>query len=266
MALPSEKTPSAYWLVGAIIAIVVLLLAAYLFTGFLSIPLLAGLLVLGVGIVTAGFFILRIFLKSSSMPQGWAHPVLSAKKARKELGLPEKEARRDLSQDGPIQKDGKGIEFRTDTDNLDPKDISGEFIQMGRLLLKSGRYPEAKEAFVKAAEQDPGNSKVYNYLGIACGRLNEHEEAVDAYNKAIALDYDYASAHFNLASVFDQIHDDKNAISQWKRYLDVGKVVGEREDMLERAKGRLQTLKNGDKKVKKSNAQTSSDDNPDASQ
>lgn len=260
MGQPSQKTPAGYWLVISIAIVFLILLILFFSTGLMPFSLFCGLTILGLGITTAGFFLLRLMLKNSSMPQGWAHPLLDAKKARKELGLPDKNLQvkgQDVRNSVGSQEDDQYI---SDTDTLNVDELANEFIQMGRLLLKSGRYSEAKNSFLKATEQDPGNSKVYNYLGIACGRLNEHAQAVDAYNKAIALDYDYASAHFNLASVYDQLGDDENAITQWKRYLDVGKVVGERADMLERAKGRLQALKNGTDRVKKTKFQSSDDD------
>jgi tetratricopeptide (TPR) repeat protein len=214
---------------------------------FLASLLLAGVL----------FFLMNKLLSQRSMPSGWAQPVLDPKRARKELGLPEDGASK------PTPPETTTDQYLTDDGAGNPEELAGEFLQMGRLLLKSGRYDEAKAAFDNAALQDPGNSKVYNYQGIAYGRLNEFDAAVDAYNKAIALDYDYASAHFNLASVFDQMNDSVNALEHWQRYLDVGQVVGERDDMLERARGRVRALKDGTDRIKRPQTPILSDSDED---
>jgi len=117
-----------------------------------------------------------------------------------------------------------------------------DYVDMGRLLMRSGRHDEAIDVFEKAISLEPENAKVYNYLGIAHGRIGNFQEAVQAYSKAISIDLDYASAHFNLASIFEQSGRDEEALEEWRRYVEIGEVVGEREDMLARARERIKQL------------------------
>jgi len=117
-----------------------------------------------------------------------------------------------------------------------------DHLSMGRNLIRSERYTEAVEILNKAVELEPENSKTYNYLGIALGRQQRYEESAAAYQKAISVDYDYASAHFNLALVYEQMDRRHDALECWKRYVDIGEVTGEREDMLERARARIKEL------------------------
>lgn len=259
MTLRESSKLALHWLFVAMGIVGVAVMALFL-RGSLTLELFFTALLVSEGVVAALFFLLRILMRSNDMPGGWADPVIN-KKARWDIGSPEDQDDR-YPCESPLEGDGP-VEYLSDTGKVDDAELAGEFLQMGRLLLKSGRYTEAKSAFKKAHDQDPGNSKVYNYLGISYGRLNHFEEAVDAYNKAIALDYDYASAHFNLASVYDQMGDAQNAVNQWQRYLDVGKVVGERKDMLERARSRLDCLKNGtDRKRSRPIAPPEPEDNP----
>lgn len=244
-----QSKPRIYWLFVVLAVVTVGLVALYFFLP-LSTNHFLGLLTGAIGLTLAIFFISRAALQSPAKANGWADPVVDPKKARNELGLPEKVDNE--QEDSPLARPfSSSEEYATELMTPEPMELVEEFLQMGRLLLKSGRYGEARETFVQATQQDQGNSKAYNYLGIACGRLNLFEEAIDAYNKAIALDYDYASVHFNLATVYDQMNDRENALVQWKRYLEVGKVLGEREDMLDRAKGRLRALKEGTDRIKK---------------
>lgn len=245
----NQAKPGIHWLFIALAVVSAGIVVLY-FSFNLDTSLFIGLMVGGIGLTVAIFFVSRMAAESAKNPDGWADPVVDSKKARKEMDLPTKA---DKGADGSsrARPSASFEEYATELMDSEPIELVEEFLQMGRLLLKSGRYGEARDTFVQATQQDEGNSKAYNYLGIACGRLNLFDEAIDAYNKAIALDYDYASVHFNLATVYDQMNDKENALVQWKRYLEVGKVLGEREDMLDRAKGRLQALKEGTDRIKK---------------
>ena len=117
-----------------------------------------------------------------------------------------------------------------------------DHLAMARNLIRSERYGEAAEILNKAIAIEPEHSKAYNYLGIALGRLKRYEESAAAYQKAVNIDYDYASAHFNLALVYEQMGRNSDALECWKRYLSIGEVTGEREDMLERARVRIKEL------------------------
>jgi tetratricopeptide (TPR) repeat protein len=66
----------------------------------------------------------------------------------------------------------------------------------GKKLLESGDYAAAVEQFQTATTLLP--AKAWNYLGVACQRAGQSTDAVDAYQRALALDRDLMEAHFNL--------------------------------------------------------------------
>jgi tetratricopeptide (TPR) repeat protein len=45
-------------------------------------------------------------------------------------------------------------------------------------------------------------AKIHNNLGIVCKKIGRYEEAVSQYKKALAIDPDYAGAHYNLGLVY----------------------------------------------------------------
>jgi Flp pilus assembly protein TadD len=51
----------------------------------------------------------------------------------------------------------------------------------------------------EAARLAPGSSEVYNRLGIAYATAGRRDDAVDAFERALALDCDNANARRNLA-------------------------------------------------------------------
>ena len=127
--------------------------------------------------------------------------------------------------------------------SLRSEEILDEFIDLGRRLLRNGKWPEAIEHFSRAIELDPHQSRLYNYLGITLGRADRHAEAVEAYLKAIAIDYDYTVAHFNLALAYEQLDRSSDALDEWSRFVEVGELVGEHDDKLQLARDRIRELK-----------------------
>lgn len=71
-------------------------------------------------------------------------------------------------------------------------------IEIGRVLLKSGKYEEAGSYFRKATELDDGSAPAYHGLGLSLLRLQEYEEAADHLLTAIGLRYHFPPAHFHL--------------------------------------------------------------------
>jgi tetratricopeptide (TPR) repeat protein len=58
----------------------------------------------------------------------------------------------------------------------------------GMKRLKDGKYKLALKDFLKASEKEPTNSKSWNLIAQTYLKLKEFENAIDAIDKAIALD------------------------------------------------------------------------------
>jgi len=117
-----------------------------------------------------------------------------------------------------------------------------QYMSLGRQLLNEERFDEATKMFEEALGRNSSHWPAYNYLGLAYSRKGLFDEAIKAYEKAISLEYNYASAHFNLATACEKLGERAMALDRWTRYVDVGEAVGERSDLLDHARRRIEML------------------------
>ena len=66
---------------------------------------------------------------------------------------------------------------------------------MGNALSAQGKLEEAIEAYNKALAIKPDYAEAYYNMGIALQDQGKLEEAIEAYNKALAIKPDYAEAY-----------------------------------------------------------------------
>ena len=81
---------------------------------------------------------------------------------------------------------------------------------MGVTLQDQGKLEEAIEAYNKALAIKPDYAEAYYNMGIALQDQGKLEEAIEAYNKALAIKPDYAEAYYNMGNAL------KSKVS-WKR-------------------------------------------------
>ena len=72
---------------------------------------------------------------------------------------------------------------------------------MGITLQEQGKLEEAIEAYNKALAIKPDYAEAYNNMGNALKEQGKLEEAIEAYNKALAIKPDYAEAHRHLSQL-----------------------------------------------------------------
>jgi len=75
----------------------------------------------------------------------------------------------------------------------------------GATLCNLNQYEEALNAFKKAIELDQKFSLYWNNIGLALAELGRFQEAVEAYDKAIELDPRLILARNNRASCLDNL-------------------------------------------------------------
>ena len=71
-------------------------------------------------------------------------------------------------------------------------------LQHGQCSQEQGKLEEAIEAYNKALAIKPDYAEAYNNMGNALKEQGKLEEAIEAYNKALAIKPDYAEAIENL--------------------------------------------------------------------
>ena len=72
----------------------------------------------------------------------------------------------------------------------------------GKDLIDRGRYPEAVEQLKAAVSLQNTNALAWEYLGLAYQYAGQTTNAVQAYQKALALNYDLGEAHYNLGCLW----------------------------------------------------------------
>src|SRR5450432_3028089 len=72
----------------------------------------------------------------------------------------------------------------------------------GKKYLEQGDYAAAVEQFKTATTILSTNAQAWNYLGVACQRAKQLDDAAAAYQHALMLDRDLSEAHFNLGCLW----------------------------------------------------------------
>jgi tetratricopeptide (TPR) repeat protein len=95
-------------------------------------------------------------------------------------------------------------------------------INLGRLLHLAGRLAEAERVYRVGAKADPFIA--FN-LAVVLEDLKREPEAISAYREALALDPQFADAHFNLARLYERAKDPKASLRHllaYRRMMDQG--------------------------------------------
>jgi tetratricopeptide (TPR) repeat protein len=95
-------------------------------------------------------------------------------------------------------------------------------INLGRLLHLAGRLAEAERVYRVGARADPFIA--FN-LAVVLEDLQREPDAIIAYREALALDPQFADAHFNLARLYERARDPKASLRHllaYRRMMDQG--------------------------------------------
>jgi tetratricopeptide (TPR) repeat protein len=110
---------------------------------------------------------------------------------------------------------------------LTPEMLRG-MLQAARTSLFEGRYGEAIAAYQAVLKRDPKNVDALTHLALVAALAGHGDEALTTFDKALAIDPDYAPALLYKGQVlYDIKRDREGAIRTWERFL---KVVPTGED------------------------------------
>ena len=99
------------------------------------------------------------------------------------------------------------------------RDEAVTYRQEGFDRQQRGDIQGAVEAYQKAVALDPSYPAPYNDLGVLFEQLGQIEDAKKSYEQALVIDPNYLKAHANLALLHERLSEKEKAIFHWlKRY------------------------------------------------
>ncbi|MEO9028848.1 MAG: tetratricopeptide repeat protein [Ktedonobacteraceae bacterium] len=97
-----------------------------------------------------------------------------------------------------------------------------DWLNEGNALYNLKRYEEALDAYNRAIALDPNFANAYNNKGAALNGLKRYEEALDAYNRAIALDPNFANAYHNKGIALRNLKRPEEARAAFEKARQLG--------------------------------------------
>ena len=94
--------------------------------------------------------------------------------------------------------------------------------ELGLLHHKKGRLEMALKQYQQAAERDGNFAEAYNNQGVILGILKNYDQAIEAFQKTVALNYSAKDAHYNLAQLYLMQGREKEAVHHLKRAMSLG--------------------------------------------
>ncbi len=92
---------------------------------------------------------------------------------------------------------------------------------IANLHFRAARFEAAAERFRSAVELDQDFAEAWNNLGTALMRLDRHEDAVRAFERALRVRPGYGDVHFNLAQSLRVLGHLGEEQEHWRRYLAI---------------------------------------------
>jgi tetratricopeptide (TPR) repeat protein len=115
-----------------------------------------------------------------------------------------------------------------------PRPVSPEvmrgMLQAARGSLSEGRYSEAIAAYQAVLKRDPKNVDAMTHLGLIVAIGGHADSALETFDKALAIDPDYAPALLYRGQVLYEVKKDvTGAVSAWERFIKVAPSAEDRE-------------------------------------
>lgn len=106
------------------------------------------------------------------------------------------------------------------------------YTNLGLLLLQQDKLEPAKNALLRAIEQDNNDAIAYNHLAIIERKQGAFKKSRTYYESALDADPEYANAHLNLGILLDiYLQDLKTALKHYKSYQ---KLTGNKDKTVDK--------------------------------
>lgn len=115
----------------------------------------------------------------------------------------------------------QAIDALVDQTQKNPEDLEA-WIQLGHNYFDAGRHDEAIGAYEKALAIDGQNANVWTDLGVMYRRNGDPEKAVEAFDRAMQIDPAHEISRFNKGIVlFHDLKDEAGALTAWESLLAI---------------------------------------------
>ncbi len=134
------------------------------------------------------------------------------------------------------QNPEKAIDFLEEALKLDPKgeDVPSIYCYMGICLRDMQQYRKAISVLEKGAEIDGERTDIHNLMGFCYFKLKEHEKAIEAFHKVLALNPASAIDYANIASNYRDMGNRDMAIRFYKFALELDESIDFARDNLKK--------------------------------
>ena len=150
---------------------------------------------------------------------------LADRKVKNGLNKEAKKIYKDILKKFPKNKNAvDGIKIlarKTLAKTSDIKEPSKDQFQGLVYFYNKGQYQEALNQASQLLNQFPNSINLYNIIGAANKNLGKLDEAIEAYNKALAIKPDYADAFFNMAIALIDQGNLEDAIEAYNKALTI---------------------------------------------
>jgi tetratricopeptide (TPR) repeat protein len=93
------------------------------------------------------------------------------------------------------------------------------YFNLGYLLDEVEDYEQAITAYQQAIALNPEHSKAYNNMGISYGKSGKYQQAITAYEQAIALNPEYSEAYYNMGISYANLGKYEQAITAYQQAI-----------------------------------------------
>ncbi len=94
-------------------------------------------------------------------------------------------------------------------------------IEAGNRYFEDGHYADASKSFAAIIEQDPNNVEAIRGLARSYMQMGKQNEALELFNRAIAITPNYAPSYANRGILHDRMQQYPLAIADYRRALQL---------------------------------------------
>ena len=130
-----------------------------------------------------------------------------------------------------------------------PRPISKEMLEgmlkAAHASLDAGRYQEAIAAYTAVLRREPRNVDAITHLGVILAIAGHHTDALEAFDRALAIDPNYVHALWDKAGTQEALQDHAGAVTTLEQFVRIAPPGPDRDRAQERireAKARLAAM------------------------